>query len=100
MGFSRQEYWSGQPFPFPEDLPYPEIEPTPFASPALASGFFTSELSNQYPLVSFLFFFFFHKLQHPEQTLKQRLVEYYVKKNKICPKMESRGGLFSPLPPP
>ena len=27
MGFSRQEYWSGLPFPSPEDLPNPEIEP-------------------------------------------------------------------------
>ena len=26
MGFSRQEYWSGQPFSFPEDLPDPGIE--------------------------------------------------------------------------
>ena len=28
MGFSRQEYWSGLPFPSPEDLPNPGIEPT------------------------------------------------------------------------
>ena len=27
MGFSRQEYWSGLPFPFPGDLPDPVIEP-------------------------------------------------------------------------
>ena len=27
MGFSRQEYWSGLPFPSPEDLPKPGIEP-------------------------------------------------------------------------
>ena len=27
MGFSRQEYWSGVPFPSPEDLPNPGIEP-------------------------------------------------------------------------
>ena len=27
MGFSRQEYWSGLPFPSPGDLPNPEIEP-------------------------------------------------------------------------
>ena len=27
MGFSRQEYWSGLPFPSPGDLPEPEIEP-------------------------------------------------------------------------
>ena len=32
MGFFRQEYWSGLPFPSPEDLPDPEIEP---GSPAL-----------------------------------------------------------------
>ena len=40
MGFSRQEYWSGLPFPFPRDLPHPGIEP---ASLALAGGFFTTE---------------------------------------------------------
>jgi len=28
MGFSRQEYWSGFPFPPAEDLPDPRIEPT------------------------------------------------------------------------
>ena len=27
MGFSRQEYWSGLPFPSPGDLPYPEFKP-------------------------------------------------------------------------
>ena len=32
MGFMRQEYWRGVPFPSPEDLPDPGIEPT---SPAL-----------------------------------------------------------------
>ena len=32
IGFSRQEYWSGLPFPSPEDLPNPGIEP---GSPAL-----------------------------------------------------------------
>ena len=40
MGFSRQQYWSGLPFPSPEDLPDPGIKPS---SPALASGFFTAE---------------------------------------------------------
>ena len=28
VGFSRQEYWSGLPFPIPRDLPDPRIEPT------------------------------------------------------------------------
>ena len=40
MGFSRQEYWLGLPFPSPGDLPDPGIEPT---SPTLAGGFFTTE---------------------------------------------------------
>ena len=34
MGFSRQEYWSGVPFPSPGDLPNPGIEPGSPASPA------------------------------------------------------------------
>ena len=40
MGFSRQEYWSGLPFPSPGDLPNPGINAT---SPALADGVFTTE---------------------------------------------------------
>jgi len=43
MEFSRQKYWSGLPFPPPEDLPDPGIEPTSPVSPALAGGFFTPE---------------------------------------------------------
>ena len=39
MGFPRQEYWSGLPFPSPGDLPHPRIE---HASPELADGFFTT----------------------------------------------------------
>ena len=35
MGFSRQEYWSGLPFPSPEDLPNPGIKPVSPSSPAL-----------------------------------------------------------------
>ena len=40
--FSKQEYWSGVPFPTPGDLPDPGIKPTSFASPALAGRFFTT----------------------------------------------------------
>ena len=36
MEFSRQEYWSGLPFPTPGDPPDPGIEPMSLASPALA----------------------------------------------------------------
>ena len=41
MGFSRQEYWSGLPFPSPEDLPDPGIEPR---SPALHGDSLPAEL--------------------------------------------------------
>ena len=43
MGFPRQEYWSGLPFPSPGDPPNPGIEPAFSASPALSGGFFTTE---------------------------------------------------------
>ena len=43
MGFSRQEYWSGLPFPSPQDLPDPGIELRSPVSLALAGGFFTTE---------------------------------------------------------
>ena len=38
MGFPRQEYWIGLPFPSPGDLPNSRIEPWP---PALLEDFFT-----------------------------------------------------------
>ena len=40
MGFSRQEYWSGLPFPSPGDLPDPGIEPR---SPALRADSLPTE---------------------------------------------------------
>ena len=43
MGFPRQEYWSGLPFPLSGDLSIPGIKPTSPASPALAGGYFTIE---------------------------------------------------------
>ena len=42
MGFSRQEYWSGLPFPSPGDIPYPGIKPASLLSPALEGRFFTT----------------------------------------------------------
>ena len=39
MEFSRQEHWSGLPFPSPGDLPDPGVEPTSLVSPALAGRF-------------------------------------------------------------
>ena len=42
MEFSRQEYQSGLPWPPPEGLPDPRIEPISLMSPALAGEFFTA----------------------------------------------------------
>ena len=44
MGFSRQEYWSGLPFPYPGDLPDLRIEPR---SPALQAYSLLSEPTGQ-----------------------------------------------------
>ena len=44
MGFSRQEYWSGLPFPSSGDLPDPGIEPR---SPALQADSFPTELQGK-----------------------------------------------------
>ena len=43
MGFSRQEYWGGLPFPPPGDRPNPGTELAFTMCPALASGLFTTE---------------------------------------------------------
>ena len=43
MGFSRQEYWRGLPFPTPGNLSDPRIKPTSLETPALAGRFFIIE---------------------------------------------------------
>ena len=50
MGFSKQEYWSGLPFPSPGDLPDPGTEP---GSPALQADSLPSEPPEKPFLVSF-----------------------------------------------
>ena len=45
MGFSRQEYWGGLPFPSPRDLPDPGIEPE---SPALQADSLPTELRGNF----------------------------------------------------
>ena len=42
MGFSRQEYWSGLPYPPPGNRPDAGIKPSSLTSPALAGGFLTT----------------------------------------------------------
>ena len=46
MGFPRQEFWSGFPFPSPRNLLNPEIKPTSLMSPGLAGGFFSTSTTS------------------------------------------------------
>ena len=48
VGFPRQEYWGGLPFPTSEDFPDPGIKPV---SPALAGRFFTTEPLETLPII-------------------------------------------------
>ena len=54
VGFSRQEHWSGLPFPSRGDLPDPGVEP---GSPALQADALTSEP----PGFRYILLFFFHQ---------------------------------------
>ena len=47
MGFSRQGYWIGLSFPSPGDLPDPGMEPTSLVFPALAGGFFSTNVTHE-----------------------------------------------------
>ena len=67
MGFSRQEYWSGVPFPSPADLPNPGVKPRSFA---LQADSLTSE-PGEFPGVFFFFFSGFRlseKMEEPRVT--------------------------------
>ena len=47
MAFSKQEYWSGLPYPPPGDLADAMIEPASLMFPALAGRFFTSSATQK-----------------------------------------------------
>ena len=53
MGVSRQEYWSGLPFPPPEDLPDSTIEPASLTFPALAGKFFPTSITSKSVVLKF-----------------------------------------------
>ena len=56
MEFSRQEYWSGLPFPIPGDLLDPGIESMSYTSHALAGEFFTTSASWEAHRLNIFFF--------------------------------------------
>ena len=51
MGFSRQEYWSGLPFPSPGYLPDPGIELASLMSPVLAGRLFITSITWEAPIL-------------------------------------------------
>ena len=54
LRFSRQEYWSGLPFPTPGDLPDPTIEPTSLGFPAAWAGRFLTAVPPGKPRVFYI----------------------------------------------
>ena len=56
MEFSRQEYWSGLPFPSSQDLPGPGIEP---GSPALEADPLPSEPPGRMSLLKTSFYYYY-----------------------------------------
>ena len=54
MGFSKQEYWSGLPWPPPGDLSDPGIEPVSLAASALEGKVFTTSGTWKVPIKSIM----------------------------------------------
>ena len=78
MDFSRQEYWSGLPFPSPEDLPNPGIEPR---VPCIASRFFTIgytclciKIVFSAPVTKYMWFWTWHIIEFKAWDLSVREV--------------------------
>ena len=60
MEFSRQEYWSGLPFPSPGDLPNPGIKPRPGiepGSPALQADAYHLSHQGSHPCIIICYYF-------------------------------------------
>ena len=77
MGFSRQEYWSGLPFPPPGNLPNPGIEPVSLMSPALVGRFFmTTATSVQFSHSVVSNSLQPHKLQQAGLRVHHQLLEF------------------------
>ena len=90
--FSRQEYWSGFPFPPPGNLPDPGIEPTSLVSPALAGGFFTiMPHGKPKQLDTYMQKNFKKHSRHKSHTLKNELkMDLNVKTIKLLEKTEEK----------
>ena len=88
MGFPRQEYWSGLPFPSPGDLPNPGIES---AYLALAGRFFTYEppekpswLILEFTLWSIQFYPFWQMYNIMDPSFQNHREKFHCSKNPWC----------------
>ena len=75
MGFSRQEHWSGLPFPSPGDLPDSGIEPK---SPALADGVYTTEPPRKYVYIYIYTHTHTHTHTHRNMNLKGERIKIQI----------------------
>ena len=64
MEFSRQEYWSGLPFPPPGDPPDPGIETMSPATSALVGGFFTTEPPGKPLKIALMVKYLYHSISN------------------------------------
>ena len=90
MGFSRQEYWSGLPFPLPGELPDPGIEP---GSPALEANALTSEPPGKPLLLRLLLNRFSHVrlCAAPETAAHQAPLSLGLSRQEHCLKSSTNG---------
>ena len=95
MGFPRQEYWGGLPFPSPGDLPYPGIE---LASPALqVNSLPLSHLESLGASLSPRFYFCTWQLPVFTLECKQHREDHTLKKLvTIVKRLVFRSSIFSP----
>ena len=89
MGFSRQEYWSGLPFPSPDDLTDPGIEPS---SSALAGGFFTEWATKEASDTCSTMMNLENMLNERIQTQKESIVLFHLYKVSSITKSIETGG--------
>ena len=75
MGFPRQEYWSGLPFPPPGHLPHPGTKPASPVAPALAGGFFITAPPGK-PLCLCMSFILVERKMWKDSGLPLNLVEH------------------------
>ena len=77
VGFSRQEFWSGLPFPPPGDLPDPVIKPTSLKSPVLAGRFFTITTTCEALLICQFMVFYYGRSRKLRQLFWDKILRVH-----------------------